>query len=272
MATWPEPGGEPVLPAGLVADFREQLPSFLKEHYGKWVGHDHPGPGLVRHLAADGAECWTLRLHLPPGGVLSSSTLRLLARWIREYALVGRRTSRQGFELVGVDPARLPALMEEVHLAGLLPGGTGLTLHQLKACVGFLHCQNALVDSPSIARVLGDALLPLARDGLPAPLRISVAGCPNDCGGAHGADVGLMGTYRRGPSVRLYTGGRAGLHPRLGRAREYLPAEPPDYPGVVEQVVDLVQAWRAGAACGERLGDWLDRVEEREREEAREKP
>ncbi|MEW5933902.1 MAG: hypothetical protein AB1816_09990, partial [Bacillota bacterium] len=214
MATWPEPGGEPVLPAGLVADFREQLPSFLKEHYGKWVGHDHPGPGLVRHLAADGAECWTLRLHLPPGGVLSSSTLRLLARWIREYALVGRRTSRQGFELVGVDPARLPALMEEVHLAGLLPGGTGLTLHQVKACVGFLHCQNALVDSPGIARVLGDALLPLARDGLPAALRVSVAGCPNDCGGAHGADLGLMGTYRRGPSVRLYTGGRAGLHPR----------------------------------------------------------
>lgn len=260
MVTWPEPDGEQVLPAGLVADFREQLPPFLRERCGQWIGHDLPGPGLVRHFARDGTECWTLRLHLPPGGMLSSGTLRLLARWVREYALAGRRTSRQGFELVGVDPARLPRLLQEVRAAGLLPGGTGPVLHQVKACVGFLHCQNALVDSPGLARAVAEALLPLGEEGLPAPLRVSVAGCPSDCGGAHGADLGLLGAYRRGPCVRVYAGARAGLGARLGRAGVYLAAHAPEFSEVTEYVTRLVRSWCRGAARGERLGDWLERA------------
>lgn len=242
-----------------MADYRRQLPPFLKVHAGQWVGHDYPAPGVMRHLAADGSECWTLRLHLPPGGMLSASSLRLLARWIREYALVGRRTSRQGFELVGVDPARLDQLKEEIGRAGFLPGGTGAALRQVKACVGFLHCQNALVDSPGLAHVLGEALLPLA--DLPAGLRVSVAGCPNDCGGAHGADVGLVGCYQGGPRIRVLAGARAGPDPQVGRERGALPARPPDYREVAAHVLDLVERWRAGARPGERLGAWLARTQ-----------
>lgn len=256
-----EAGLEQVLPAGIVADFRDQLPPFIREYYGKWVGHDYPAPGVIRHVAADGTECWTLRLYLPPGGMLSSSTLRLLARWIREYARVGRRTSRQAFELVGVDPSRLTDLVEEVRRAGFLPGGTGAALKQVKACVGYLHCQNALVDSPGLARVLGDALLQVARDGLPAGLRVSVAGCPNDCGGAQGADLGLVGWFRGGPRVCLYAGGRAGAEPRLGQDLEFLPVCPPEYGQVVARVVELVERWRGAARQGERLGEWLARTQ-----------
>lgn len=239
-------------------DFRDQLPPFLRERYGQWVSHDYPAPGVVRHVAADGTECWTLRLHLPPAGMLSSSTLRLLARWISEYARVGRRTSRQGFELVGVDPLRLAELVEQVRGAGFLPGGAAL--RQVKACTGYLHCQNAAVDSPSLARVLGEALLELAGGSLPAGLRVSVSGCPNDCGGAQGADLGLVGWYGESPRVRLYAGGRAGLRPRLARSLQFLPARAPGYAEVVERVAGLVERWRREARTGERLGEWLART------------
>lgn len=209
-------------------DFRLQLPPFLLERYGRWVKHDHPVPGVVRHLAADGSQCWTVRLHLPPGGMLSSSSLRLLARWVREYAQVGRRTSRQGFELVGVDPGRLPQLLEEVRRAGFLPGSAGPTLRQVKACVGFLHCPNAVVDSPGLAQALAEVLLALEGEGLPAALRVSVAGCPNDCGGGRGADLGLVGVFAEAPEaeegeipeaearlLRAFCPGRAILSRRL---------------------------------------------------------
>jgi len=249
--------GEVVLPAGIMPDFRTQLPPFLRERYGRWVSHDHPRPGVLRHVAQDGSECWTLRLHLPPGGMLSSATLRLLAGWIREYALVGRRTSREGFELVGVDPARLEDLMGRVHEAGFLPGGTGRGLRQVKACVSYLHCQNALVNSLALAAVLADALLAVSSGGLPSGLRVAVAGCPNDCGGASGADLGLVGCAPG--RVRVLAGARAGLRPRLAGHCAVLPARPPQYAEVVARVVDLVRSWREGARPGERMGEWLAR-------------
>ncbi|MEW6397927.1 MAG: hypothetical protein AB1503_02000 [Bacillota bacterium] len=254
-----EGGGpaEVVLPAGIMPDFRGQLPPFLRERYGRWVMHDYPLPGVLRHGAADGSQCWTVRFHLPPGGMLSAESLRLLARWIREYALVGRRTSREGFELVGVDPARVADLTARVRGAGFLPGGTGRGLRQVKACVGYLHCQNALVDSPALAGVLGDALLEVAAGGIPAGLRVSVAGCPNDCGGARGADLGLVGCSRGG--VRVLAGARAGLRPRLAGSCGALRARPPEYAEVVAHVLDLVGRWREGAQPGDRLGDWLAR-------------
>lgn len=186
-----------------MADSRGQLPPLLVAKYGSWKEHDYPAPGVIRHRAGDGTECWSLRLALPPGGMLSADTLRLLAGWIRRFAAVGRRTSRQGFELVGVDPSRLPDLIEEVRWAGFVVGGTGPRMRQVKACGGYLHCQNAVIDSSGLAGELGQRLAARFTDTrLPAPLRIAVAGCPNDCGGGHGADLGLVGTYSGYPRLR----------------------------------------------------------------------
>lgn len=190
------------LPAGIMPDFRDTLPDLLKENYSKWVWHEPLAPGVYRHLTAEGVECITVRVQLPPGGLLSAETLRLFSGWIREYAQAGRYTSRQGFELVGVIPGRLTALLSEIRHHGFAVGGTGRSLHQLKGCNGFIHCQNAAVDPPSIMKVLGDVLYDdLTAGRYPAPLKISVSGCPNQCGGAVEADIGISGVYLDPPEV-----------------------------------------------------------------------
>lgn len=190
------------LPAGIMPDYRREIPEELAARQGSWVEHQMVQPGVIRHLAADGTELLTVRIILPPNGLLSAATLRKLAAWIRAYALTGRRTSRQGFELVGVDPDRLPDLLEQLRQAGFAAGGTGNALHQIKCCTSFVHCQNAAVDAPSIAQALADHFYAdFQRWELPAPLKISVGGCPNQCGGGVEADIGILGQFEAVPEV-----------------------------------------------------------------------
>jgi len=196
MSEWGE------MPAGIMPDFRRELPSYLKEMAGNWVWHETVQPGVIKHIGRDGSILLSVRILLPPNGLLAASSLRLLASWIRKYALAGRRTSRQSFELIGVDPARLDMLLKEIHQAGFLVGGTGKTAHQIKCCTSFVHCQNAALDAPSLAKALGDHLWQYFQDvRLPAWLKISISGCPNGCGGGVEADIGIIGVYQGFPEV-----------------------------------------------------------------------
>lgn len=192
----------PELPAGIMPDYRREIPEELACRQGTWVEHQMVQPGVICHVALDGTKLLTVRIILPPNGLLSSATLRRLAAWIRTYALTGRRTSRQGFELVGVDPDRLPELLAQLSRAGFIAGGTGKALHQIKCCTSFVHCQNAAVDAPSIAQALADHFYAdFLRFELPAPLKISVGGCPNQCGGGVEADIGILGQFEAVPEV-----------------------------------------------------------------------
>jgi sulfite reductase beta subunit len=190
------------LPAGIMPDYYSQLPDLLRRYYGRWVWHQVTGSGLITHVADDGTQCLTVRVQLPPAAFLSVKSLRVLAGFIRRYALVGRRTSRQGFEIVGVDPARLEALLAELAAAGFMVGGTGNSLHQLKGCTGYLHCQNAAIDPPSIMKVLADYFYgSILQANYPARLKISVGGCPNQCGAGLEADIGILGVFLDYPQV-----------------------------------------------------------------------
>ncbi|MFZ5686715.1 MAG: hypothetical protein ACOY9Y_00755 [Bacillota bacterium] len=189
-------------PAGIMPDYYSQLPEFLRRYYGRWVWHKVAGSGLLKHIADDGTECLSVRVQLPPAGFLSAKTLRILARLTRSYALVGRRTSRQGFEIVGVDPAKLALLLEELAEEGFTVGGTGNSLHQFKGCTCYLHCQNAAIDAPSIMKVLADHFYDsILQASYPARLKISVGGCPNQCGGGAETDIGILGIFQDYPQV-----------------------------------------------------------------------
>lgn len=190
------------LPAGLMPDPRAQLPELLLRNEGKWVRHEGLRPGVYRHLSSTGEQCVTVRVQLPPNGLLSSASYRRLADLIDRYALVGRRTSRNAFELVGVDPERVDQLIAELVSLGYPVGGTGNSLHQIKSCGGFVQCQNAAVDSPTLAKALGDRFFEgVVAQGYPAWLKLSVAGCPNQCGGGVEADIGILGVFKGLPQV-----------------------------------------------------------------------
>ncbi len=193
---------KPRLPAGIMPDPRTQLPELLLRNQGKWVRHEGLRPGVYRHVSSAGEQCVTVRLQLPPNGLLSTVGVRQLADLIDRYALVGRRTSRNSFELVGVDPERVDELVTELGALGYPAGGTGNSLHQIKSCGGFVRCQNPAVDSPSIAKAIGDRFFgDVVAQGYPAWLKMSVAGCPNQCGGGVEADIGVLGVFRGLPQV-----------------------------------------------------------------------
>jgi len=189
-------------PAGIMPNPREQLPDLLLRNEGRWIRHEALRPGVLRHVSSSGEECVTVRVQLPPGGVLSVESFCALADLVDEYAQVGRRTSRNAFELVGVDVARLDELVERLAKRGFPVGGTGRSLHQIKACGGFMTCQNAAIDSPAIAKVLGDRLFgDVMAQRYPSWLKISIGGCPNQCGGGIEADIGLLGVFKGLPQV-----------------------------------------------------------------------
>lgn len=190
------------LPAGIMPDPRAQLPELLLRNEGMWVRHEGLRPGVYRHLSSSGDECVTVRIQLPPNGLLSSDSFRRLADLVDRYAQVGRRTSRNAFELVGVEPERLEELIEQLAALGYPVGGTGNSLHQIKSCGGFVACQNAAIDSPALAKALGDRFFDDAvTQRYPAWLKLSIGGCPNQCGGGVEADVGLLGVFKGLPQV-----------------------------------------------------------------------
>ncbi|HEX2987445.1 MAG TPA: 4Fe-4S binding protein [Chloroflexota bacterium] len=190
------------LPVGIMPDPKAQLPGLLLRNEGKWVRHEGVRPGVYRHVSSTGEECLTVRVQMPPNGLLSSGSYRRLALLVESHALVGRRTSRNAFELVGVDPSRVDCLVKELETLGYPVGGTGHGLHQIKSCGGFVACQNAAVDAPTIAKLLGDHLFEdVTAQHYPSWVKLSVTGCPNQCGGGIEADIGIMGAFKGLPQV-----------------------------------------------------------------------
>ncbi|MGE5618080.1 MAG: 4Fe-4S binding protein [Sphingomonadaceae bacterium] len=190
------------IPAGIMPDPRAQLPDLLLRNEARWVRHEGVRPGVYRHVSESGEQCVTVRAQMPPNGILSSASYRRLADLVDRYAQVGRRTSRNAFELVGVDPAQVDALVQELADLGFPVGGSGNALHQIKSCGGFVACQNAAIDSPSLAKALGDRFFgDVVTQGYPAWLKVSVGGCPNQCGGGVEADIGLLGVFKGLPQV-----------------------------------------------------------------------
>lgn len=189
------------LPAGIMPDPYLQVPEELRLLKGSWVRHEEVSPGILRHQAWDGTELYTVRIRLPAGGLVSADTLRTLAYLIRAYAMTGRRTSRQAFELVGVKPDKLALLLADLAEKGFYPGGTGNSLRQVKCCTSFFHCENAVLNALSLAEKITLEVLERFGENLPAPLRISISGCPNQCGGGPEADIGITGYYSLPPEV-----------------------------------------------------------------------
>lgn len=178
-------------------------PPIVKRNYGKWVSHDYPRAGVVRHVSITGEECYTVRVGMPTNARVSTQTLYKLCDLADKYTEgYFRVTTRNHVEFVGVKKEEIQKLIKELNEMGLPVGGTNNSFQQTVCCTGWLHCQIAATDSPSIAKAVSDALYEEFVDmRLPARLKVSVAGCMNQCGEGSTADVGIVGIYRRIPRI-----------------------------------------------------------------------
>ena len=128
-------------------------------------------------------------------GVMTASQMAAVARIAEEFG-DGEvaMTARLNVEIPFVDRRDAGVVAERLREAGIEPGSTGATLRSVVACKGTV-CRHGCCDTQGLARAIEE------RYGgceLPRKLKISVAGCPNNCARVQINDIGIMG--RRFPA------------------------------------------------------------------------
>lgn len=125
------------------------------------------------------------------GGEFTADQLRAIASVAERYGK-GRLhlTMRQGIEIHSVLRVESRAAVEELAVAGVTMGADGPRVRIVTACPGRDTCRWGIVDTREIARELDRRFF--AREA-PYKFKIGVTGCPDNCAGATGNDIGVMG-------------------------------------------------------------------------------
>ena len=182
-------------------NYKEMMPPVLLENYGKWLYHDNPRAGVLKHVSETGAVVWTVRIGSP----------RLLAiDTIREFCDIADRycgghlrfTSRHNVEFMLTDASKVQPLIDELKAKGWPVGGTGKAISNIVHTQGWVHCHSAATDASAIVKSVMDEMQPYFESMiLPGKLRISVACCLNMCGAVHCSDLAIVGIHRKPPKV-----------------------------------------------------------------------
>lgn len=125
-----------------------------------------------------------------PAGIMTAPQMAAVARIAEEFG-DGEvaMTARLNVEIPFVDRRDAEEVVERLREAGIEPGSTGATLRSVTACKGTV-CRHGCCDTQGLARAIEE------RHGgceLPRKLKISVAGCPNNCARVQLNDIGIMG-------------------------------------------------------------------------------
>lgn len=137
-----------------------------------------------------------------PAGVMTTSQMAAVARIAKEFGdgTIGL-TARLNVELPGVDRRDAGEVAERLRQAGVEPGSTGAALRSVVACKGTI-CRHGCYDTQGLARAIEELY---GGCDLPRKLKISIAGCPNNCARVQLNDIGIMG--RRFPLFAEECGG-----------------------------------------------------------------
>jgi len=99
------------------------LPPIIKRNYGQWVWHDVPRPGVLRHVAESGEECYTVRAGMPSNARVSTELARTICNLADRYTEGYLRiTRRHSLELVGVKPEEIDEVIQKLAALGLPVG------------------------------------------------------------------------------------------------------------------------------------------------------
>ncbi len=186
-----------------IPPLEKTIPPIVKRNYGQWAYHEVPRPGVLKHVAESGEECYTLRAGMPANGRVSTELARQICAVADTFAEGHLRiTRRQSLELVGVPEDQIDAAIAALNGLGLSVGGVDRALHNIVACTGWIHCQFSATGAAAISKALGDELYDLfLKEELPAKLKISISGCVNNCGEGITGDIGVIGIHRDLPRV-----------------------------------------------------------------------
>lgn len=184
-----------------------------------------------------------------PGGLLKREHLTSLATVVEKYNIpLVKITSGQRIALVGLKEEQIDDVYREL---GMDPGkATELCLHYVQACPGTEVCKFGVRDSLGFGIRIEDML---AKEELPAKLKIGISGCPFCCAESLVRDIGLMG---KKSGWTLSFGGHSGRNARVGNVI----AEDLSNEEAVHLIQKSVSYYTANAKKKERAGRFIERV------------
>lgn len=153
-----------------------------------------------------------------PSGRLQAEDLEEFARVAEQYGDgTARLTPEENILFVNVPDASLPAMLAEPIFAKFKVNPGNLE-RGLVSCTGSQFCGFGLIETKQRAMAVVSKLE--ASLHLPRPVRIHWTGCPNSCGQAQVADIGLMGAPAKldgkaVEGVKIFLGGKIGENPEL---------------------------------------------------------
>ena len=95
----------------------------MRKNYGLWKYHEHPRPGVLRHVAYGGDEIWTVRVGTQR--ILDVFTLRKLCQIGDDYTDgFVHFTIRSNLEYMVTKESQVAPLIAAIEEAGFIVGGT----------------------------------------------------------------------------------------------------------------------------------------------------
>ena len=191
---------------------RQAVGSILASYWNEYIldkqhlGVQDTNDVYLANMQKDGTYSIVPRV---TGGEISPDMLIALGEVGKKYGLYTKITGGQRIDLFGAQINQLPAIWDELIVAGFESGHAyGKSLRTVKSCVGSTWCRFGIDDSVSLAIELENRY-----KGLRAPhkIKMAVSGCTRECAEAQGKDIGVIATEH---GWNLYVCGNGGMKPR----------------------------------------------------------
>jgi sulfite reductase beta subunit len=129
-----------------------------RKNFGMWKFHEHPRPGVLKHVAKSGDELWTVKAGTQR--ILDVFTLRKLCDIGDQYADgYIHFTIRSNVEYLVSDGAKVGPLIQALEGAGFIVGGTQNSVAMISHTQGWLHCDIPGIDVSGVVKSMMDELI-----------------------------------------------------------------------------------------------------------------
>ena len=188
----------PPIESGCPDGFQYMHP-VMRKNYGMWKFHEHPRPGVLRHVAHSGDEIWTVK----------AGTQRILDVFsLRKLTAIGdkfadgyvRFTIRSNIEYMVSDEAKVQPIIDALTKEGFIVGGTANSVAMISHTQGWLHCDIPGTDASGVVKAMMDELIDeFTNCNMPNRVHITTSCCQINCGGQ--GDIAINVQHTKPPRI-----------------------------------------------------------------------
>ncbi|RLA08653.1 MAG: dissimilatory-type sulfite reductase subunit beta [Gammaproteobacteria bacterium] len=171
----------------------------MRKNYGNWDHHDHPRPGVLKHVSKDGEPIWTVKCATQR--ILDTFSLRTLCDIGDNFADGHVHfTMRSNIEYMVADEAKVQPLIEEIEKNGFIVGGTAASVSSISHTQGWLHCDIPGTDASGVVKSMMDELIDEFKNhNMPNRVHITTSCCQINCGGQ--GDIAINVQHTKPPKI-----------------------------------------------------------------------